>query len=189
MHWFPQIFILLCLQDQGDGWMTQQLWKGKKKKNIVFCIRSYWESGKILTSMSPSLLLQPPNHCASPRTNSPPQHCSEISSQGGGGVCDSEKMMWVCREDALFNQFALSSICMLRAFSLDCFFFFHTLRKITQTLSTESLKEEKEIAIARIIWLWEGKRQGLVGLFKIRRKAGELRESKKFRAPKQVRHP
>lgn len=59
----------------------------------------------------------------------------------------------MCREDALFNQFALSSICMLRAFSLDWFFFFHTLRKITQTLSTESLKEEKEIAIARIIWL------------------------------------
>lgn len=102
------------------GWMTHAL---KEKKNlIVFYISSFWESEKILTSIPPSLFLQPPNPSASPRTNSPPEHCSEISSQGGGGVCDREKMMWACREDALLNRFALSSICMLRAFFLDCFF-------------------------------------------------------------------
>lgn len=62
-----------------------------------------------------------------------------------------------------------------------CFFCLHTIGKITHILNTESLKDKKEIAIARIIQLREGKHQDLVGLFEIRKRAGKLRESKKFR--------
>lgn len=83
-------------------------------------------------------------------TNSPAQHCREVSKQGS--VCDSSMVQYGV---VLFSYItACPSLC-LHAQDLFCVVspppHTHTIRKITQILSSEILKHKKEVAIAGIV--------------------------------------